>query len=212
MEIWRENYFSHETRQLRFPGSTFRKSKILTKKIRSPRFLPNALPYRENSRNWESPRVVPCFVHGEQEVVKFFKSERYFCIWMSQRVTNIWMSLNVNIWMSISECQSGYLNVNIRMSVWMSECQSVNIRMSMSDQFHHGYWDSQAWSQADGVSHVKLHCYTLGVFKSFVMNNKAFRNLFCNPQKSFHTSPTRIIEAVNHSSNSTIAFTKKNFS
>ena len=40
------------------------------------------------------------------------------------------------------------------------------------------------------------------------MNNKAVRNLFCNPQKSFHTSPTRIIEAVNHSSNSTIAFTK----
>ena len=40
-------------------------------------------------------------------------------------------------------------------------------------------------------------------------NNKAFRNSFCNPQKSFHTSPTRIIEAVNHSSKSTIAFTKK---
>ena len=26
-------------------------------------------------------------------------------------------------------------------------------------------------------------------FKSFVMNNKAFGNLFCNSQKSFHTSP-----------------------
>ena len=26
-------------------------------------------------------------------------------------------------------------------------------------------------------------------FKSFVMNNKAFRNLLCNSQKSFHTSP-----------------------
>ena len=39
------------------------------------------------------------------------------------------------------------------------------------------------------------------------MNNKAFGNLFCNPQKSFHTSPTPIIKAVNHSSNSTIAFT-----
>ena len=50
---------------------------------------------------------------------------------------------------------------------------------------------------------------TLGPLKSFVMNNKAFRNLFCNPQKSFHTSPTRIIEAVNPSSNSTITFTKK---
>ena len=49
----------------------------------------------------------------------------------------------------------------------------------------------------------------MGLFKSFVMNNKAFRNLFCNPQKSFHTSPTRIIQAVNHSSNATIAFTKK---
>ena len=48
----------------------------------------------------------------------------------------------------------------------------------------------------------------MGPFKSFVMNNKAFRK-FSNPQKSFHTSPTRIIEAVNHSSNSTIAFTKK---
>ena len=45
-------------------------------------------------------------------------------------------------------------------------------------------------------------------FKSFVMNNKAFRTLFCNPQKSFHTSPTQIIEAVNHFSNAAIAFTK----
>ena len=26
-------------------------------------------------------------------------------------------------------------------------------------------------------------------FKSFVMNNKVFGNLFCNSQKSFHTSP-----------------------
>ena len=49
----------------------------------------------------------------------------------------------------------------------------------------------------------------MGPFKSFIIDNKAFCNLFCNPQKSFHTSPTRIIEAVNHSSNSTIAFTKK---
>ena len=40
------------------------------------------------------------------------------------------------------------------------------------------------------------------------MNNKAFRNLFCNQQKSFHTSPIRTIEAVNHYSNSTIALTK----
>ena len=39
--------------------------------------------------------------------------------------------------------------------------------------------------------------YTLGPFIYFVMNNIAFRNLFCNPQKSFHASPTRIIEAVN---------------
>ena len=30
---------------------------------------------------------------------------------------------------------------------------------------------------------------TLAEFKSFVMNNKAFGNLFCNSQKSFHTSP-----------------------
>ena len=30
---------------------------------------------------------------------------------------------------------------------------------------------------------------TLGQFKSFVMNNKAFGNIFCNPEKSFHTSP-----------------------
>ena len=58
----------------------------------------------------------------------------------------------------------------------------------------------------DPIFKVSLH--TLGPFKSSVMNNKAFRNLFCNPQKSFHTSPTREIEAVNHSSNSTIAFTK----
>ena len=47
---------------------------------------------------------------------------------------------------------------------------------------------------------------TLAEFKSFVMNNKAFGNLFCNSQKSFHTSPTRIIEVIDHSSNSTMAF------
>ena len=38
----------------------------------------------------------------------------------------------------------------------------------------------------------------MGPFKSFVMNNKAFCNLLCNPKMSFHTSPTRIKEAVNH--------------
>ena len=50
---------------------------------------------------------------------------------------------------------------------------------------------------------------TLAEFRSFVMNNKAFGNLFCNLQKSFHTSTgssTRIIEAIDHSSNSTIVF------
>ena len=46
----------------------------------------------------------------------------------------------------------------------------------------------------------------LGEFKSIVMHN--LMNLFCNSQKSFHTSPTRIIGAVNHFSKSTIAFTK----
>ena len=30
---------------------------------------------------------------------------------------------------------------------------------------------------------------TVAEFRSFVMNNKAFGNLFCNSQKSFHTSP-----------------------
>ena len=30
---------------------------------------------------------------------------------------------------------------------------------------------------------------TMAEFKSFVMNNKAFGNLFFNSQKSFHTSP-----------------------
>ena len=30
---------------------------------------------------------------------------------------------------------------------------------------------------------------TVAEFKSFVMNNKAFGNVFCNSQKSFHTSP-----------------------
>ena len=70
-------------------------------------------------------------------------------------------------------------------------------------------------SKGESVKHAggktsELLCkYTVGPFKSFVMNNKAFRNLFCNPQKSFHTSTTRIIEAVNHSSNPTIAFTQK---
>ena len=31
--------------------------------------------------------------------------------------------------------------------------------------------------------------FTLAEFKSFVMHSKAFGNLFCNSQKSFHTSP-----------------------
>ena len=30
---------------------------------------------------------------------------------------------------------------------------------------------------------------TVAKFKSFVVNNKAFGNVFCNSQKSFHTSP-----------------------
>ena len=30
---------------------------------------------------------------------------------------------------------------------------------------------------------------TVAEFRSFVMNNKAFGNLFCNSQKRFHTSP-----------------------
>ena len=30
---------------------------------------------------------------------------------------------------------------------------------------------------------------TVAEFRSFVMNNKGFGNLFCNSQKSFHTSP-----------------------
>ena len=35
----------------------------------------------------------------------------------------------------------------------------------------------------------------MGLFKSFIMNSKGFRNLFCNPQKSF--KPPRLeIEAV----------------
>ena len=41
------------------------------------------------------------------------------------------------------------------------------------------------------------------------MNNKAFGNIFCNSQKSFtplRDLPTRIIEAIDHSSNSTMAF------
>ena len=29
------------------------------------------------------------------------------------------------------------------------------------------------------------------------MKNKAFRNLFCNPQKNFHTSPSRNFFLVN---------------
>ena len=42
----------------------------------------------------------------------------------------------LNVWMSISECQSECENVNIRMSIWMSECQCVNIRISIYDQLH----------------------------------------------------------------------------
>ena len=41
------------------------------------------------------------------------------------------------------------------------------------------------------------------------MNNKAFGNLLCNLQRVFtplRDLPTRIIEAIEHSSNSTMAF------
>ena len=50
---------------------------------------------------------------------------------------------------------------------------------------------------------------TVVEFKSFVMNNKVFGNLLCNSQKSFtplRDLPTRTIEVINHSSNSTMAF------
>ena len=43
------------------------------------------------------------------------------------------------------------------------------------------------------------------------MNNKAFHNLFCNPQKSFHTSPgysDLYREAVDQTSNLTAAITE----
>ena len=66
-------------------------------------------------------------------------------------------------------------------------------------------------SSLTGLAYIYLYKFvpdTVGPFKSFVMKSKAFRSLFCNPQKRFHTSPTQI-KAVNHSSNSTIAFTKK---
>ena len=52
---------------------------------------------------------------------------------------SIWMSecqypnVNLNVWMSISECQSECLNVNIRMSIWMSEWQCVNNWMSLTN-------------------------------------------------------------------------------
>ena len=47
------------------------------------------------------------------------------------------------------------------------------------------------------------------VLSWFASLDKAFCNLFCNPQtRSLRDLPTRI-EAVNHSSNSTMAFTKK---
>ena len=52
--------------------------------------------------------------------------------------------------------------------------------------------------------------YSVAEFKSFVMNNKAFGNLFCNSQKSFHTCPgssdSNNIEAIDHSLNSVMAF------
>ena len=58
---------------------------------------------------------------------------------------------------------------------------------------------------------------TLAEFKSFVMNNKAFGNLFCNSQKSFHTSPGssdsnnrgyRSFFKLNNGSTMAFAFTK----
>ena len=39
------------------------------------------------------------------------------------------------------------------------------------------------------------------------MNNKAFGNLFCNSQKSFHTSPGSFdLRGLDHSSNATMVF------
>ena len=59
------------------------------------------------------------------------------------------------------------------------------------------------------VSSGKTYLQTVAEFKSFLMNNKAFDNLFCNSQRVFtplRDLPTRIIEAIDHSSNSTMAF------
>ena len=74
-----------------------------------------------------------------------------------------------------------------------------------------------AYHKPHASSHAFFWCFALLTnyinilveFKSFVMNNKGFGNLFCNSQKSYHTFrdlPTRIIEAIDHSSNSTMAF------
>ena len=42
--------------------------------------------------------------------------------------------------------------------------------------------------ESNSHGNTSKYVNTVGLFKSFVMNNKAFYNLFCNPQKSFHTS------------------------
>ena len=45
----------------------------------------------------------------------------------------------------------------------------------------------QTFKSGSSKNFFNLQRWPMGPFKSFVMNNKAFRNSFCNPQKSFHT-------------------------
>ena len=48
------------------------------------------------------------------------------------------------------------------------------------------FWRKMIWNW---LLFIHRWFFTVAEFKSFVMNNTAFGNLFCNSQKSFHTSP-----------------------
>ena len=63
------------------------------------------------------------------------------------------------------------------------------VRPPLSSKYQSGEfrcsWEVNLCNSIILVVHV---CKAVAEFRSFVMNNKAFGNLFCNLQKSFHTS------------------------
>ena len=87
------------------------------------------------------------------------------------------------------------LEITCNFTTFNTIAQSKNSRQWKQHIFltHHveveyiSYPSRRSWNHLGGAQ--SLNSKILAEFKSFVMNNEAFGNLFCNLQKSFHTSP-----------------------